>query len=641
MIIVWDISRIHRGEKPDVFAKQTSDFNILCLKFSPIDNFRMVSCGQQNIRFWRIKETRNIRGSAVVLNQHSRNTVFTTLDFEYGAYETAVHGIDSKDNDALKRVYVASKHGMVYQISYHTEQLEATYRTNDSDIYSIAVNEAFCVTGSADQYLRVWALDFSEFFMEAKHEGTVCSVDISPDGLRVACGTLNGSLGVLNKSNQKYKTVLRSHTDSILSMDFHLAKGNVITVSNDATIRLWDINNNNYDQVVEFSSPIDQPLCVSAHPTLPIFSCGFKSGIMRVFDIEKTCVAKTFTQFDKIPLQALAYSPSGDLLVTCCQNGSVALHNANRQHLPTKMMHLEFPPQFVHVAFSQIIATKKYNVLNHNIRLNNQAPYDDSEQSYTDAANMESERESQEPREEVTVNESLFAIMGEYGNNLMIYSSDSIILKHQISVGAIIRSFQFSKSSREVIIVTKDQRIRIYSLARFEGLYLRELTTVHRGACRTTDLSNNGGYMLTGGEDNLLKMWDYDAQKTVPFFYQAFIGHTFPLVSAMFNPLDNGMVVSAAENDGIYIWGFYGDTKSNYHPTIEDEEAAGVIDREELHVPTVLEKMRMAVKEKKKPKLAEYSFIVSDWKAQDQLDHAMHSLGVADYDLTGLKSYYS
>ena len=58
---------------------------------------------------------------------------------------------------------------------------------------------------------------------------------------------------------------------------------------------------------------------------------------------------------------------------------------------------------------------------------------------------MESERESQEPREEVTVNESLFGIMGEYGNNLMIYSSDSIILKHQIAVGAIIRSFQFTK----------------------------------------------------------------------------------------------------------------------------------------------------------------------------------------------------
>lgn len=63
------------------------------------------------------------------------------------------------------------------------------------------MNEAFCVTGSDDQFLRVWPLDFSEFFMEAKHEGSVMNVQISPDGLKVVCGTRNGSIGVLDKSN--------------------------------------------------------------------------------------------------------------------------------------------------------------------------------------------------------------------------------------------------------------------------------------------------------------------------------------------------------------------------------------------------------------------------------------------------------
>ena len=57
--------------------------------------------------------------------------------------------------DGLRRVYVASKSGMVYQINYDDETLEATYRTNDSAIYSIAINQAFCVTGSEDQFLRI------------------------------------------------------------------------------------------------------------------------------------------------------------------------------------------------------------------------------------------------------------------------------------------------------------------------------------------------------------------------------------------------------------------------------------------------------------------------------------------------------
>ena len=37
--------------------------------------------------------------------------------------------------------------------------------------------------------------------------------------------------------------------------------------------------------------------------------------------------------------------------------------------------------------------------------------------------------------QEIVFMDSLFGIMGEYGNNIMIYSSDSIILKHQINVG--------------------------------------------------------------------------------------------------------------------------------------------------------------------------------------------------------------
>jgi hypothetical protein len=66
-----------------------------------------------------------------------------------------------------KRLFVGSKHGTVYQINYGTEELKETYKTNDRAITSISVNDQFCVVGSDDSYLRVWPLDFQEFFMEA------------------------------------------------------------------------------------------------------------------------------------------------------------------------------------------------------------------------------------------------------------------------------------------------------------------------------------------------------------------------------------------------------------------------------------------------------------------------------------------
>ncbi len=67
--------------------------------------------------------------------------------------------------------------------------------------------------------------------------------------------------------------------------------------------------------------------------------------------------------------------------------------------------------------------------------------------SATESASNIEENQNEDQSEDLSVAEdiimvdSMFAIMGEYGNNLMIYSSDSIILKHQINIGSIIRSF--------------------------------------------------------------------------------------------------------------------------------------------------------------------------------------------------------
>ena len=112
LIKIWDItclSEVGGTSTPVDVASHTSEFNIVALKFSPIDSSRMASCGKENIRFWRIKDNRCIRGSAVVLNHHARNTVFTCLDFEFG-----LRSMDPKEDESLKRLFVGSKHGMVF-----------------------------------------------------------------------------------------------------------------------------------------------------------------------------------------------------------------------------------------------------------------------------------------------------------------------------------------------------------------------------------------------------------------------------------------------------------------------------------------------------------------------------------------------
>ena len=142
-VLIFDISEIELTRKPVLLAKQISDFNILTIKFCPVDTDKLVSCGKENIRFWRVKN-QHLPGSPVVLSHHARNTVFTVLDFEY-FYDDPN---PLKQRSEIKRVYVGSQNGLLFQVNYATHELEEVYKLHDnSAISSLVVSSGFCVTG--------------------------------------------------------------------------------------------------------------------------------------------------------------------------------------------------------------------------------------------------------------------------------------------------------------------------------------------------------------------------------------------------------------------------------------------------------------------------------------------------------------
>ena len=82
-----------------------------------------------------------------------------------------------------------------------------------------------------------------DFFLEAEHEGAVSSVDVAQHGLRLAIGTQDGTLGVLDVASHAYQTILRSHTDAVLALavDPDPTRQEFASVSADGTIRVWSI----------------------------------------------------------------------------------------------------------------------------------------------------------------------------------------------------------------------------------------------------------------------------------------------------------------------------------------------------------------------------------------------------------------
>ena len=310
-IIVLEAKRKPDGGQLEacVVARQISEFNILTVKFSPIEPDRLVSCGKENIRFWRLKN-QHLPGCAVVLNHNARDNVFTVLDFDFG--KTDQPKLAARD-DVVKRVLVGSKHGYLYTVSYSSKpELLSVIKIHDLSICSISVSAGYCITGSQDQYIRVWPLDFSEFFLEAYHESIVISLDISQDGLKVACGTSANTLSILDLNNQNCNTRLRSHSDTITSLRYQNSNDYLLSLSKDNTIRIWSCSEADMlSQLYEFNyTREDECRCIDIHPEKKMFVGGFQSGIFRLFNIEKTTIESEH-RYHNQAIEDIKYSSTG------------------------------------------------------------------------------------------------------------------------------------------------------------------------------------------------------------------------------------------------------------------------------------------------------------------------------------------
>jgi len=111
-IVVLDVNNVRAQKKNqiNILAKQVSDFQITSIKFSPFEPLRLVSCGKENIRFWRIK-TKHLPGCAVVLDKFARNTHFTALGYE-ALGESAERSV--KKMVTPVKVYVGTLTGLLY-----------------------------------------------------------------------------------------------------------------------------------------------------------------------------------------------------------------------------------------------------------------------------------------------------------------------------------------------------------------------------------------------------------------------------------------------------------------------------------------------------------------------------------------------
>ncbi|XP_022092508.1 WD repeat-containing protein 90-like isoform X1 [Acanthaster planci] len=528
MVVAWDTSRVGKGGDISILAKAHTDVDIVQMKVAPFDETKMVSCGGDNVRVWRVRNN-SLRSAPVNLGD------FHVAEFTDICFEASQPGLEPAD----KFVYACTRSGHIFEIDYnrvsvvHIRRLLPTGKevrekqTVQSGagiaINAMCVNESFCVTGSDDGFLRLWPLDFKNVFLEAEHEGPVTAVGITADGLRILAGTATGNLGMLDIATRNYTTLMRSHTGTVLSATLDPARRQLATVSADHTIRIWNMDT--LQQTYDFSSPQECPCVVTFHPSLQCFACGFDNGCVRVFSIANTSLVAEMRQH-RGKITGLVYTPNSHYLLSAASLGSLALYDASQEAYP--LMRLlgnmvargeRYGPSALavnedgkHVAF---VGPSEFTVM------------------VVDARSLD-----EVMRIDIT----------------SIVSADTE--SPMIDTAAMVR-YAPHRAKQLLVATTNSHLLRLDSRT---GRLINKVSNLHRSGVTGMEVCSDCRHLATAG-DKVIKIWDYHMRMDINF--QVFIGHSEKIQQVAFTPDGLGLL---SIGEAVFLWDFYGTSRD--HPAL-------------------------------------------------------------------------
>ncbi|XP_056017616.1 WD repeat-containing protein 90-like isoform X2 [Ostrea edulis] len=517
MVVIWNTSKVMKNREVSVMAKAHSDVDISRMKIAGFDDMRMVSCGRDNVRLWRVKEGQ-LRSAPVNLGEYHLME-FTDICFEAGYHA---------DKDPADRiVYACSKTGHVFEIDLQKVSIKHVRRLLPNEnkaskekqkgtglaINSMSVNETFCVMGSDDGYLRLWPLDFEHVYLEAEHEGPVTAVDFSADGMKILAGTSTGNLGILDISTRGYTTVMRSHTGRISGVAVDPYRKHMATVSSDFTIRVWD--SDTLQQLYDFSAPNECPCAISYHPSRQIFACGFESGVVRVFNVQTTSMLAEHKQH-RGKIIGLAFSPVGDYLYSACSLGSLSLYDAESDRYT-----------LLRLLANTVVRSERLG--------------------------PEAIAVSPDGRRVAFIGPSEFTVCVVDAKSLsevlrIDISSSSSCDSKSGNLDSAERVYFAPQNVGHLLVTTANNKLLKFDAK--SGRLLSEIGNIHRSGCSCVGVSESGRYLVTCG-DKVIKVWDYNMKLDINF--QVFIGHSENVSKVIWTP-DGKNVLSVGE--AIYLWDF-------------------------------------------------------------------------------------
>lgn len=503
MIIVYNLQPILKEKKIEIEARQLSDFEILDIVWSPKVEGSFVTCGFENVRFWKLKNGA-IPGKNVIFQQPIRGQKFIKVAFI------------NRDKEPFSHVVTATESGMLYKIKASTRTVDEIIKGGEaiSTFQVICVADEILWATSCGTKIRLWNGVNNTQILEHDMEGAIQCSNFNLYGDKITILDAAGNVGVLKLKKKTYETLMRSHMDSLIDCAFSKPCSALVTGSKDGTIRVWGLSE--LTQIAEFTYSNDELTGIACHPSEPYCVCGFSSGFLRVFDLSTSQLVTacgTTGRLSPDSLKSLCYSWDGATVAVLDIKGRVFLIDAREKRYE----------QF------KTIETDHIN------------------SNYSDMC--------------FSPDNELFAHIGSNANVVCIWETTNYSLKYQLDLpGEVISKIKFSGNCKDFLVLTATSKIKYFRIdTRTQRCQqIMEIPGIHDLECTDFCISGNCAFIITSGKDGILKVFDYAMRGEMFPAFQAYLGHQGYPCKILLSPHENSLLASISkENNFIYIWDSY------------------------------------------------------------------------------------
>ncbi|NEO07283.1 caspase family protein, partial [Moorena sp. SIO3I8] len=369
------------------------------------------------------------------------------------------------------------------------------------------------------------------------HTGWVTNIAFSPDGKQILSGSDDGTVRLWDTETGQLIHTLEGHTDTVYEIAFSPDGQQILSGSSDNTVRLWDTETGQLIHTLEGHTSLVSDIAFS--PDGKQILSGSWDTTVRLWDTETGLTLHTLEGHTS-RVEAIAFSPDGKQILSGSHDNTVRLWDTDSG---TLIHTLEGHTSFVtEIAFSpdgkQILSGSHDNT----VRL-----WD------TDSGTLIHTLES--PTDWIT--DIAFSpdgkqiISGSNDNTVCLWDTESGQLIHKLE-GHIknqlssVTDIAFSPDGQQILSGSKDSTVRLWDTD--SGTLIHTLEG-HTSEVSEIAFSPDGKQIISGSLDNIVRLWDTKSDQSL----HTLEGHTNTVYAIAFSP-DGKQILSGSFDNTVRLW---------------------------------------------------------------------------------------